>query len=140
MWPTVTTSRYAAFAPPYRKRNPVADVALLVIHHLPDDPPTGNIDRAILLGWDDGIVLRAQANAHNGVWRVMPVWWSELPALPADPSERLTTGDVRTVCNMAEYLTRNVPTDDPDGMQVGVLAIARLRATLPGEEEVPERE
>jgi hypothetical protein len=110
----------------------VADVALLVIHHLPDDPPTGETRWLYTdegeLEWNSGGDERwhRRVDTYGDPWEAYPTWWSELPSLPYDPSERLTTDDVRTVL-------RWLPSRDQMGKR-DADAEDRLRAALPGEE------
>lgn len=107
----------------------MADVALLVIHHLPDDPPTGDLRRMVLLGWESGICSVGLALLATPK---MPIaWWAEEPVLAARPEDRLTTDDVEVVCGLALDEAENRVfgfecTGDLD-------TIRRLRATL-GEE------
>jgi hypothetical protein len=107
----------------------VADVALLVIHHLPDDPPTGETR---WLYTDDGDLLwnsegdgkwHRRVDTYGDPWEAYPTWWSELPTVPADPSERLTLADLRHLTLAGQ-----------PGAYIDRAAAARLRANLPGEE------
>jgi hypothetical protein len=115
----------------------VADVALLVIHHLPDDPPTGD-SRDVLVGWDDGYVRLARTGVMtSGNWMDgdRPDWWMEVPALPSDPSERLTTNDVEMAANACEDEAREVQSrGSRRGREVWERRARRLRAALPGKE------
>jgi hypothetical protein len=114
----------------------VADVAILVIHHLPDDPPTGEPTRMIHAWLPTGegpILYLASSVAYMS--QHMPGYlshWYEFPTLPADPSERLTTDDLRVLVNASDLFAKENPSPyPPDRIEV---ATARLRAALPGEE------
>jgi hypothetical protein len=81
-----------------------------------------------LLMWPDGnvTVRHSHPNAHDPKarwWGDVPLWWSELPALPADPSERLTLADLRHLTLAGQ-----------PGAYIDRAAAACLRANLPGEE------
>jgi hypothetical protein len=122
----------------------VADVALLVIHHLPDDPPTGEMGREVVIGWKDG--SRAAFAARMALalaLKKQAAWWSELPTLPADPSERLTADDVRDARHAVTEWGRSPDRTAGEALAAGAI-VRRLylavsaqrfaRAALPGEE------
>ena len=108
------------------------DVALVTIHRLPDDPPTGDMNRVLLCRVPGGY-------AFHHAWFVaesadLVAWWAELPALPSRPEDRLTTEDVRNVVDWATQAARLTRREqDADEYAWQMSTIARLRLAL-GEE------
>jgi hypothetical protein len=116
----------------------VADVAILVIHHLPDDPPTGDLFRLVMVVQRGGYPQKVLAvSLTRGVPAEWGAWWFEVPSLPSDPSERLTTDDVEgaaTACDDVASDLFNVSLGRSGSVTTWRERAARLRKTLPGKE------
>jgi len=120
----------------------MAEAVVLVIHHLPDDPPTGDMGRGVLVTWPDGHVRLAPARMLvTADWLLLdlPAWWCEFPTLPADPSERLTTEDVREAEQLIAWAAQKFEAEDAEPVSRDFYApryralADRLRAALPKE-------
>jgi len=114
----------------------VADPVSIIVWRDPEvDPPTGDDARRILLLHHGGSLEFSRAYMVK-TYR-QPAWlaWSELPSLPADPSERLTTNDVEMAANTCEDEAIEMQSlGSRRGREVWERRARRLRAALPGEE------
>ena len=116
-------------------------VSIIVWRDLKTDPPTGDDARQVLLLHHSGGVgvfhaYRAKTYRQPD-WLAVWLAWSELHALPADPSERLTTDDVEgaaTACDDVASDLFNVSLGRSGSVKTWRKRAARLRNTLPGQD------
>jgi hypothetical protein len=112
------------------------NLAISVVHRLPDDPPPATLCTVVLTYRRDGTTVTQWADDYaEGLWHPDVVAWSELPVLPAEP---VTTEDVEEGAGACEALAYAVDRGYGDGHldAPGLrLSARRLRAALPREEE-----